>query len=402
MHHVDWSAIILLFSMMVIVHLLSLTGFFEWCAARVATVARGDAKVVFFLLSTLSGLLSAFLDNVTCVMLLGPVTISLCRQMKVPSMPFYLTETLAATVGGTATLVGDPPNVVISRMLGLGFIDFLAHNALLVFAVLLPTTIIVQYYRFRTTIRAAIRLDARALEQLREAHPILDERALLYIGCCLVALFVALPLSEITHVEPAFYCFLLCVSACLAVSRHEIRHLLEAVEWDTLLFFMCLFIIVEGLGELGLIRAIGNNLTTVISSVGQEARLPVACVLFLWVSSLGSAFFESLPYTATIAAVLKNMQHADTAIGINLKPLAWALSVGACVGGIGSIMGSSANLVALAVSQRYSPEDPIRARHFLRHGLPLLLILTSITSVWQYVMFSIMDMPGTVSGVEGL
>ena len=118
--------------------------------------------------------------------------------------------------------------------------------------------------------------------------------------------------------------------------------------------------------------------------------------------SATSIFFESLPYTATIAAVLKNMQHTDTPIGINLKPLAWALSVGACVGGIGSIMGSSANLVALAVSQRYSPEDPIRGKHFLRHGLPLLFILTSITSVWQYVMFSVMDMPGSVSSVEGL
>ena len=400
MHHVDWPAILLLFSMMILVHLLSLTGFFEWCAARVAIFARGNATYVFFLLSTLSGVLSAFLDNVTCVMLLGPVTISLCRQMKVPPVPFYLTETLAATVGGTATLVGDPPNVVISQTLGLSFMDFLKHNALLVFAVLLPTTVIVQYFRFRTTLRAAVRLDARSLKQLKEDHPILNERSLLYIGCCLVALFVALPLSEVTHVEPAFYCFLFCVAACLAVSRHEIRHLLEAVEWDTLLFFMCLFIIVEGLAELGLIRAIGNFLINVIAGVDQESRLPVACLLILWVSSLGSAFFESLPYTATIAAVLKNMQYADTDIGINLKPLSWALSVGACVGGIGSVMGSSANLVALAVSQRYSPEDAIQGKHFLRHGLPLLFILTSIASLWQYVMFSVMDMPGSTEGVE--
>ena len=116
MHHVDWATLVLLFSMMILVHLLSLTGFFEWCAVRVAVVARGDATIVFLLLSALSGVLSAFLDNVTCVMLLGPVTISLCRQMKVPSVPFYLTETLAATVGGTATLVGDPPNVVISQV----------------------------------------------------------------------------------------------------------------------------------------------------------------------------------------------------------------------------------------------------------------------------------------------
>ena len=114
-----------------------------------------------------------------------------------------------------------------------------------------------------------------------------------------------------------------------------------------------------------------------------ESRLAVACLLFLWVWSLGSAFFESLPYTATIAAVLKNMAYATTPIGIPLTPLGWALSVGACVGGIGSIMGSSANLVALAVSHRYSPDEAIEGRHFLRYGLPLLFILTSVASLWQ-------------------
>lgn len=394
--HVDWPTLVLLFSMMILVHLLSLTGFFEWCAVRVAVLAKGNATTVFIMLSSLAGILSAFLDNVTCVMLLGPVTISLCKQMKVPSVPFYLTETLAATVGGTATLVGDPPNVVISQVLGFGFVDFLAHNGVLVFLILLPVTILVQYLRFRSQLNASTKLTPEMLKQLTYEHPIIDQRSLMYVGCCLIGLFIGLPVSEVTHVEPAFYCFLFTVGACLTVSRHSIRHLLEAVEWDTLLFFACLFIIVEGLVELGLVRAVGNGLTAIISAVPLESRLSVACLLFLWVSSLGSAFFESLPYTATIAAVLKNMQFSETPIGIPLTPLGWALSVGACVGGIGSIMGSSANLVALAVSHRYSPDEAIEGKHFLQYGLPLLFILTLITSLWQYIMFTVLAFPGAV------
>jgi Na+/H+ antiporter NhaD/arsenite permease-like protein len=162
------------------------------------------------------------------------------------------------------------------------------------------------------------------------------------------------------------------VAACLAVSRHSIRHLLEAVEWDTLIFFACLFIIVEGLVELGLIRAIGNGLNTIILAAPLHSRLLVANLLFLWVSAFGSAFFESLPYTATIVAVLQNMQFSSAELGIPLSPLAWSLSVGACVGGIGSIMGSSANLVALAVSHRYSPNEAIEGKHFLKYAMRTL------------------------------
>lgn len=395
MEHVDWGTLILLFSMMINVHLLSLTGFFEFIAVRVASMARGNAVVVFFLLSMMAGLLSAFLDNVTCVMLLGPVTISLCKQMKVPSVPFYLTQTICATIGGTATLVGDPPNVVIAFQLGLPFMSFIVYNGPLV-CILLPIAACVQYYRFRVTLRAAETLTPEKIQELKDANPIIDEPTLLYIGVVLCSLFIALFLTEVHHVEPAFYCLLAMLASSLLISRHSIRHLLESVEWDTLLFFLCLFIIVEMLAELGLIRAIGDVLTTIISSVSMDARLEVACLLFLWVSALGSAFFESLPYTTTISAILLNLGEGNTNLGIPTEPLAWALSVGACVGGIGSIMGSSANLVALGVSHRYSPEEAIEGKHFLQYGLPLLFVLTTIASIYHYVIFGVFEFTGTI------
>jgi Na+/H+ antiporter NhaD/arsenite permease-like protein len=181
------------------------------------------------------------------------------------------------------------------------------------------------------------------------------------------------------------------IAICLAVSRHHIRHLLEAVEWDTLIFFAALFIFVELLAELGLMRWIGSLLTTIIKSVeDQQQRLAVACLLFLWVSAIGSAFLESLPYTTTIVAILATLRSSGE-LGIPTEPLAWALSVGACVGGIGSIMGSSANLVSVAVSHRHSPGDEIHGYHFLKYGFPLLIVLILISSLYQYVVFSLIQ-----------
>lgn len=433
MHHVDWGTLVLLFAMMINVHVsqpspaqrdthgtvapepaqpspahstaprhaaqpqharaalsqvLSLTGFFQWVAVRVAAVARGNAIAIFCVLAALSGLLSAFLDNVTCVMLMGPVTISLCRQMKVPPVPFYLTQTLTATIGGTATMVGDPPNVVIGNKLGLPFNAFMIYNGPLVVLFLMPVAIAMQYWRFHHVIPRHVRLD---ILRLKAEHRIVDQKALLYTGIVLCCLFIAFFTHPVHHNEPAVYCLLGMMAICLAVSRHHIRHLLEAVEWDTLIFFGALFIFVELLAELGLIRWIGSLLTKVILSVpDQEQRVSVACLVFLWVSALGSAFLESLPYTTTIVAILATLRSSGE-LGIPTEPLAWALSVGACVGGIGSIMGSSANLVSVAVSHRHSPGDEIHGYHFLKYGFPLLIVLTLISSLYQYVVFSVIQ-----------
>lgn len=386
MHHVDWGTLILLFSMMINVHVLSLTGFFQWIAVRVAAAARGNAIAIFVVLAALSGVLSAFLDNVTCVMLMGPVTISLCRQMKVPPVPFYLTQTLTATIGGTATMVGDPPNVVIGNKLALPFNSFMIYNGPLVVFLLMPIAIFIQYWRFRNTIPRHVSLD---ITRLRAEHRIVDQKALLYTSIVLFCLFIAFFTHPVHHNEPAVYCLLGMMGVCLSVSRHHIRHLLEAVEWDTLIFFAALFIFVELLAELGLIRWIGSLLTKIILSVqDEEQRVAIACLVFLWVSAIGSAFLESLPYTTTIVAILATLRSSGE-LGIPTEPLAWALSVGACVGGIGSIMGSSANLVSVAVSHRHSPGDEIHGYHFLKYGFPILIVLILVSSCYQYVVFSI-------------
>ncbi|EER14713.1 pink-eyed dilution protein, putative [Perkinsus marinus ATCC 50983] len=297
MHHVpelediiamiDFGTLMLLFSMMVNVHLLALTGFFQYIAARMVILARGRVTLLFFLLTMSTGILSAFLDNVTTVMLVGPVTISLCKEIKRSPVPFYFSESILAVIGGTATLIGDPANVIIGSKLDVSFTDFIV-----------------------------VVLDE---ERIKRENIIHDK-----------------------------------------VNRYLVTTLLEGVEWDTLIFFASLFVLVEAVNELGLIRALGDLITNIITSIPLPHRLWVSQLLILWISAIGSAFLENLPYTTTVAYILINLRgKAD--LGIPVTSLSYALSVGACIGGIGSIMGSSANLVCVAISQRYStaPDDAV-------------------------------------------
>ncbi|KAF4751690.1 protein kinase [Perkinsus olseni] len=352
---VDFGTLMLLFSMMVNVHLLALTGFFQYVAARMVILAGGRITLLFFLLTISTGVLSAFLDNVTTVMLVGPVTISLCKEIKRSPVPFYLSETLLATIGGTATLIGDPPNVVIGSKLDVSFTDFIVHNGPLV-VVLLPAAAGLLYLRFRSEVSGRALLDE---ERIKRENIIHDKVAFAQVGSIFVAITLALFLSPVHGYEAAWFTLLGMYVGCIVLSPHDFHRVLEAVEWDTLIFFASLFVLVEAVNELGLIRAIGDLITDIITSIPLTHRLWVSQLLILWISAIGSAFLESLPYTTTVAYILINLR-GKSDLGIPVTPLSYALSVGACVGGIGSIMGSSANLVCVAISQRYSivPDEP--------------------------------------------
>lgn len=263
---IDVGTLMLLFAMMVNVHLLSLTGFFQWISIRMVELAGGSVVILFFLLTNMTGVLSAFLDNVTCVLLIGPVTIKLCEQMGINPVPFYLTETIAATIGGTATLIGDPPNVVIGNKIALGFNEFIIFNGPLV-VIIMPLAVAIQYLRFRSTFpKEPVKLD---LKRLKEENKIHDERSLFFLSFIFLGIFLGLFLFELHGHEPAWFCLLGMVGASIATSRHDIRHVLAAVEWDTLLFFAALFVFVESLAELG--TCLGSRLPPPVAASSPPA-----------------------------------------------------------------------------------------------------------------------------------
>ncbi|CAD7973466.1 unnamed protein product [Amoebophrya sp. A120] len=501
---IDFGTLMLLFSMMINVNFLAQTGFFQWFSVKIVIFSKCDVRKLFFLLANITGILSAFLDNVTVVMLMGPLTFQLCKAFRRNPKPFYLAQVICATVGGTSTLIGDPPNIVIGYKLKVGFVDFLIYNAPLI-VVLLPLSSYLLYRQFREEILAgepddevedqddlrrinlqeqdenqakppqlqpdgamapakqadaivvttatedekgqeplqlpitqrdhatssniADAADSRTsqeavgqrstrsnasysssassngvvfvdLEKLKRDNRITDHYMLLKVTAVFAGIFLALCLSPVHQQEAAWFTFLGMLLLCFLLTSHEIHHVLESVEWDVLMFFASLFVLVECLAELGLIRLVGECISNVISSIDDEsARLPVAMLLILWVSSMGSAFLESLPYTTTMCYLLlalKTEEDTTNKLGFEVENLSYALSVGACIGGIGSIMGSSANLVAMGICSRYLPADAplhhkIQGKDFLKYGFPVLLILTAVSSVYQYVIFSVVQ-----------
>mmetsp|Transcript_20413 Transcript_20413/g.51874 ORF Transcript_20413/g.51874 Transcript_20413/m.51874 type:complete len:1342 (-) Transcript_20413:218-4243(-) len=393
---VDASTVALTFAMSVNTHLLMLTGFFEWASGYAIRMSGGSVAKIFFLLTNLAGVLSLLLDNVTCVLLLGPISIKLCEQLGVNPLPLYLTQTLAATIGGTATLLGDPLNVLIGNKLDLSFDSFCVYNGPLML-VAMPVATAVQYYRLKHTLGAErVALDLPRMKADLRIH---DELSLAYLAAIFLGIFLGLVLSDLHGHEAAWFCVLGMLGAAITTSRRDVRHAIGAVEWDALLFFCGLFVFVGSLEELGLVRAIGTGFAEGINRLPAESQLPVALVAVLWISAIGSAFLESLPFTMVITYVLHGI-NSEGVLLAQVGPLTWALSVGACVGGIGSLKGSSANLACVGVSARYAPSNPIKGHHFLRYGFPLLLLIISVATAYQHVVFVYIASPYSISTVS--
>mmetsp|Transcript_18814 Transcript_18814/g.44348 ORF Transcript_18814/g.44348 Transcript_18814/m.44348 type:complete len:1301 (-) Transcript_18814:275-4177(-) len=359
-------------------------------------MSGGSVAKIFFLLTNLAGVLSLLLDNVTCVLLLGPISIKLCEQLGVNPLPLYLTQTLAATIGGTATLLGDPLNVLIGNKLDLSFDSFCVYNGPLML-VAMPVATAVQYYRLKHTLGAErVALDLPRMKADLRIH---DELSLAYLAAIFLGIFLGLVLSDLHGHEAAWFCVLGMLGAAITTSRRDVRHAIGAVEWDALLFFCGLFVFVGSLEELGLVRAIGTGFAEGINRLPAESQLPVALVAVLWISAIGSAFLESLPFTMVITYVLHGI-NSEGVLLAQVGPLTWALSVGACVGGIGSLKGSSANLACVGVSARYAPSNPIKGHHFLRYGFPLLLLIISVATAYQHVVFVYIASPYSISTVS--
>ncbi|MFC9927793.1 SLC13 family permease [Streptomyces sp. NPDC127190] len=369
---IDWNVIFLLLGMMTIVGVLKKTGMFEYLA--IWAVKRSHARPfrVLAMLVVLTALASALLDNVTTVLLIAPVTLLVCERLALSPAPFLIAEVMAANIGGTATLVGDPPNIIIGSRAGLTFNDFVVHLAPLAVLLLLVLLLLC-----RIMFRGALGYDAeRAAEimELEEREAIRDPRLLIQ-GLAVLALVVAgFVLHPVLHYQPSVVA-LLGAGLLVAVSAVDTNDVLAEVEWPTLAFFAGLFVMIGGLIGTGVIDEVSHGLADLIGGSRQGGALTL-----LGGSAVLSGVVDNIPYVATMAPITSGLVHDMGGSGHHV--LWWALTLGADLGGNATAIGASANVVVLGIAERN--RRPISFWQFTRHGLIVTAatVTVSLAYVW--------------------
>jgi Na+/H+ antiporter NhaD/arsenite permease-like protein len=375
---VDWAVIGLLLGMMVIVGVLAQTGLFDYLGIRAAQRARGRPFAILTLLVLITAVASSLLDNVTTVLLVAPVTIQITRRLGVPPVPFLVAEALASNIGGAATLVGDPPNIIIASRAGLSYADFLVHLAPLVI-VLLLAFVLVSRWLFRG---ALVTHPGRVEELMRlNASASLTDRPLLIRGLAVLGLVtVAFVLHAVTHLEPSAVA-LVGAGVLLLIARRDPKLFLAHVEWSTLAFFVGLFVMVGALVKTGAVDRVAATLAD-----ATAGHVPRATLLLLGASAVLSAIVDNIPYVATMAPVTATLI-ADLHSGHDPNVLWWALALGADLGGNATIIGASANVVIAGAAAKAG--YPIRFVEFAKYGIPvtLLTVLLSAGYLWlRYIV----------------
>ena len=370
---IDLNVIFLLAGMMTMAAILRRTGFFQWLAIRSVKVAGGEPYRLLIVLSLVCAALSALLDNVTTVVLIAPVTLYIASVLRVSPVPFLISEILASNIGGTTTLIGDPPNILIGSAAGLRFAEFLTNMAPIALAILVV---------YVGLTRVLFGRDLRVHDDVREAVLALDETEVLteprllrlslsVIGVTLAGFLVAGPLGL-----EAGTIALLGAAVLLLLSGLEVESVLRDVEWPTLFFFVGLFMLVEAVVHVGIIGALADSL---IRLTGGDAT--VTTLGLLWISGIGSAIIDNIPYTATMIPVVQQLGAA----GMPIEPLWWSLALGACLGGNATIVGASANVVVANMARRAGHEISFVA--FLRYGLLVTFVSLAMSTVYLYARY---------------
>ena len=373
---IDWDVIFLLFGMMIIVSVLRQTGVFEYIAIWAAKRANGSPLRIMILLVLVTAVASALLDNVTTVLLIAPVTLLVCDRLAINAAPFLIAEVFASNIGGASTLVGDPPNIIIASRAGLTFNDFLVHMmpivviVMVVFVAMLP-----RVFRGSFDVDPERVADVMALEE-REA--IRDPGLLIKCGVVLVLVFTAFIAHGVLHIEPSIVA-LLGAGVLIVISRLERSDYLSGVEWETLLFFVGLFIMVGALVKTGVVDQLARAAT---EATGGNALLTV--MLILGVSAPVSGIIDNIPYVATMAPIV-----SELAAGIpdpaQSQALWWALALGADFGGNLTAVGASANVVMLGIARR--TDNPISFWDFTRKGAVVTAVSIALSAVYLWVRY---------------
>src|SRR3954466_10374728 len=382
---IDWNTIGLLTGMMILVSISRRSGMFEYIAIWSAQAAKAHPAGILFLLQITTAVLSAFLDNVTTVLLIVPVTLVIVKELEVPAYPYLFAEVFASNIGGTANLIGDPPNILIGTQVGLTFNDFVVHLTPVILVVMVAQAIMIHFLwgkDLRTTPEREARVMAmNARESIKDW--LLLKQSLVVIGIVMVAFVFARPL----HLEPATIAMfgaavLMLLDNWAHLSEkasHNIHQTFGDVEWITIFFFVGLFMVVHGVEYGGLPKLLAEKL--VAATGGSMATAGYA---ILWASAFLSAIVDNIPFVATMIPLIKRMAPAYGGAD-KIEPLWWCLSLGACLGGNGTLIGASANLTVAGIAERNGV--PFRFATYVFYGLPMMVVSVAICHVyvwWRY------------------
>lgn len=388
---VDWNVIFLLISMMVIVNMMKPTGFFEFIAIKSAKLGRGEPLRILVIFSLVTAIFSALLDNVTTMLLIAPVSLFIADALEVDPIPFLIAEALASNIGGTATLIGDPPNIMIASKANLDFMAFVYHLAPAVIFMLAAYLLLLKIL-FGKRLHVKPELKQRILA-MDEKGAIKDYPMLWKSLAVLFVVITGFVFHGILHYEPATVALFGAGLLLLLSGTHEPHHILAEVEWPTIFFFIGLFIVIGGVVKVGLIKWMSIKVLAL-----TDGNMFSTSMLLMWFSAFASAFVDNIPYVATMNPLVVDMAHhlwpdlqgTELLHKPELMPVWWSLALGACLGGNGTAIGASANVIAVGMSERAGKK--ISFLRFMAYGMPVMILTVFMGMIYVWVRYYVLGM----------
>ncbi len=377
-HHIDFNTLGLLMGMMIIVNITSETGLFNFLAVWAAKKVKARPIALLLALSALTAVCSGLLDNVTTVLLTVPVTFSITKQLRVDVKPYLISQILCSNIGGTATLIGDPPNIMIGSAVGLNFMDFIFNlTGICIIIFLVVELFIIWLYGKGLRTKPELQAEVMRMDASKE---ITDHKLLkkcLFVIFCTIALFI---LHSSLHLETATAALSGAGLLLLLTARRDeafIAKILSKIEWLAIFFFAGLFVLVGGLVETGVIKMLAQEAINI-----TNGDITTTAVLILWMSAIASSFIDNIPFVATLIPLIQDMGNMGLT---NLDPLWWSLSLGACLGGNGTLIGASANVVVASMAAKRSVI--ITFVGFLRIAFPVMLLTIVIANIYVFLRY---------------
>ena len=389
---IDYNVIFLLIGMMIIVNILSKTGLFQFLAVKVAKMAKGNPSLILIFFACITAILSALLDNVTTVLLLVPVTLFIADELGLDPFPFLISEVMASNIGGAATLIGDPPNIMIASKVQLTFMDFIYHMT--------PAVIFVFLF-FLLTIKLLFGKKLHVKEELRQKILAINEYELIKNYPLLIKSLSVLGMvilgfvfHGILHYEPATIA-IIGAAILLIISKEDPHHVLRELEWPTLFFFIGLFIIVGGVVKVGLISNLSEGMISLTKPSAEN--MFITAITTLWFSAISSAIVDNIPFVASMIPLITDTAHAVLPPGIdfksvaqhsNLMPVWWSLALGACLGGNGTPVGASANVITIGLAEKAG--YPISFKKFVVYAIPITIETIVISTIYIWLRYYVL------------